>query len=421
MVLLKFSDGSKHNIPLKELENIPFFKIFPNITDEIEIDLGKYNENFTYKNLMKCIGLSEEIDDSCRNLMDFLGVDFKYYDKETFNKAFAGDLPMLIKYKYYIPIILRCQADTDFICDNLEEMFELPFNILKKCITESNVNSEDVNGDNALILATRKGNKELVEFLVKTGANTTGDDENGDTPLIIASKDHNIELVEFFIKEGNDIDRENDDGYTALMYAYDYEFTEIIKLLVNAGATVNDILFESICKDGLTELVKMIIDKGKSVNSNKRLLSVVSINGHLEVIKLLVNAGIDINSYDALTIASYKGYRNIVEFLVKNGADVNIRDKDSYTPLMYACKKGYINIVEFLIKSGANVNVKTTDNNTPLILAVDHRKNNVVELLLQAGADINAENDGMTALALASITNQYEIIKLLMDSKSIIF
>ena len=369
MVLLKFADGSKYNIPVKELENIPFFKMFPNITDTDEIDLSKYNENFTYKNLMKCIGLSEEIDDSCNNLMDFLGVDFKYYDKETFNKAFIADFPKLIKEKDYIPLILRCQIDNEIWIEHFEDIIELPFNILKKCITESNVNSEDVNGDNALILATRKGNKELVEFLVKTGANTTGDDEYGDTPLIIASKDHNIELVEFFIKEGNDIDRENDDGYTALMYAYDYEFIEIIKLLVNAGATVNDILFESICKDGLTELVKIIIDKGKSVNSNKNLLSLVSMKGHLDVIKLLVNAGIDVNSYNgrdinktalyyacfcgykeiveyllehnvkiqnALTIASYKGHKDIVEILIQAGADINVKDEDGYTALMYA-------------------------------------------------------------------------------------
>ena len=417
MVLLKFADGSTYNIPLKDLENIPFFNIFPEITNETEINLGQYNKNFTYKNLMKCIGFSEKLDDSCIDLMDYLGQDIELYDKESVKKTYTESFTKLVKNKDYLPIIILCQFNEDWFNDDLEGILKvLPLNVIKKCITKDNVNVYDFRSHNtSLLIASKAGNLELVKHVIKVGADVNYTNSYSNTALIFASKNNYTEIVKYLIQNGTDINHENFRGDTALMCAYNNENIEIIKLLLNAGANVDDTLFELICRDGNAELVKIIINKGKCINSNKKLLSVVSINGHLEVIKLLVNAGIDINSYNALTIASYKGHRDIVEFLVKNGADVNIRDKDSYTPLMYACKKGYINIVEFLIKSGANVNVKTTDNYTPLILAIDHRKNNVVELLLQAGADINAENDGMTALALASITNQYEIVELLKD------
>ena len=387
MVLLKFADGSTYNIPLKDLENIPFFNIFPEITNETEINLGQYNKNFTYKNLMKCIGFSEKLDNSCIDLMDYLGQDFKYYSQETVNKAFnIFSLRQLNDSKDYIPIILRCQIDNKYWILNFENMIKLPFNIFKKCITESNVNSKNRHNNTGLMLACEMCGKKIVEFLINKGANITDKDRLNNTLLIIASKYNNKEIVEYLINIGVNVNDENYDGYTALLYAYDNDNIEIMKLLINAGASVDDILFESICKDGFTELVKMIIDKGKSVNSNKRLLPSVSMKGDLDVIKLLVEAGIDINSYNgrainqtalyyacfcghkeiveyllehnaeihnALTIASYKGHKNIVEILIKNGANVNFKDYDGYTALMYANEKDFKEIIKLLKDAGA--------------------------------------------------------------------
>ncbi|WP_420535738.1 ankyrin repeat domain-containing protein [Brachyspira intermedia] len=42
--------------------------------------------------------------------------------------------------------------------------------------------------------------------------------------------------------------------------------------------------------------------------------------------------------------------------LVRNGANVNYRNKVNYTPLMYACIKGDLNLVKLLLDNGADIN-----------------------------------------------------------------
>ena len=237
MVLLKFSDGSKHNIPLKELENISFFKMFPNITDEIEIDLGKYHENFTYKNLMKCIGLSEKIDDSCMGLMDFLGQDIEFYDKESVKKSYTEDFTKLVQNKDYIPIIINCRFHEDWFNEDLEGTLKvLPLNIIKKCITKDNVNVYDCDSHmTPLIIASKWNNLELVKHVIKVGADVNYTNSYSNTALIYASRNNYPEIVKYLIQNGADINHENFRGDTALSFASKNGFKEIVKYLKDAN------------------------------------------------------------------------------------------------------------------------------------------------------------------------------------------
>ena len=119
---------------------------------------------------------------------------------------------------------------------------------------------------------------------------------------------------------------------------------------------------------------------------------------HIDVVKLLIEAGADVNikdkiSYTALLIASTNGYTEIVKLLINAGADVNARDMWGGTILMYASNYGYPRIVKLLIDAGADVNAKDKEGVTALAIAksnlkvaksVDYTK--IVELLKQYGA-----------------------------------
>ena len=105
-------------------------------------------------------------------------------------------------------------------------------------------------------------------------------------------------------------------------------------------------------------------------------------------------------------IASSEGHLEMVKLLVENGADVKAKDKDKdgWTALMWASCKGDLEIVKFLVESGADVNAKCsvykyTDGYTALMYASIRGYYEIVEILLDNKADINATTDlGRTAL-----------------------
>jgi ankyrin repeat protein len=61
------------------------------------------------------------------------------------------------------------------------------------------------------------------------------------------------------------------------------------------------------------------------------------------------------------------------------------------TALHHAAWRGHADVVKLLLQAGADVNAKTRSNSeTPLHLAAMHGHTDVIQLLLQAGADVNA-------------------------------
>ncbi len=82
-----------------------------------------------------------------------------------------------------------------------------------------------------------------------------------------------------------------------------------------------------------------------------------SMNGHLEIVELLIEKGADVNDNiigtTVLMCASLNGHIEIVEFLIDNGADVNVRDSRGSNVLKYASKNGHEEIVRILKDAGA--------------------------------------------------------------------
>ena len=130
--------------------------------------------------------------------------------------------------------------------------------------------------------------------------------------------------------------------------------------------------------------------------------------GGLEVIRLLLDAGADMEATDtvsgrtALHYASYDpetAFRTI-QLLLDRGAGIDIKDSKGYTPLHLACQQGnLVHVAELLLEQGANIEAKTNQGSTALHMC---SSGDVALLLLIRCADLEAPSmDGCRPLSLA--------------------
>jgi len=271
MVFLTFADNSTHNIPLAELQLISYFKELPDLTDDSQkLDLS-FNEIFTYGNIIRCISLSKPINDSCIKLLDYFSIDVNYYDKNIVKEV----LNMDIKNNDVDKIILRCQIYNKCLIENYEEIFKLPIDVIKQCITKENINfqtdyNDDDNDDKTVLIYAIESNRlDIIKLLIDAGADINIEVGNN-TALMNASERGRIEIVKFLINAGANVNLQTNNNWTALMIASWTGYIEIVKLLIEAGANVN-----------------------LQNDYNETALTLASNRGHIEIVKLLKNIFIE--------------------------------------------------------------------------------------------------------------------------------
>src|SRR5205085_4730043 len=102
-----------------------------------------------------------------------------------------------------------------------------------------------------------------------------------------------------------------------------------------------------------------------------------------------------------LALAAFFGHTDIVKFLLAQGADVQqaATNAQRVNALHAASANRHLEISRMLIERGIDVNSKQEGGFSPLQEAAQNGQLELVELLLQHGADTHAKNDdGQTAL-----------------------
>ena len=91
---------------------------------------------------------------------------------------------------------------------------------------------------------------------------------------------------------------------------------------------------------------------------------------------------------DQLLAATRKGDLASVKQLLDKGADVNTKTRYDSTPLFFACDRGHLEVARLLIERGANLDVHDNFYNaSALSWAVSKKHDAVVELLIEKGSD----------------------------------
>ena len=117
-----------------------------------------------------------------------------------------------------------------------------------------------------------------------------------------------------------------------------------------------------------------------------------------------------------LMLAVNTGNDETVKLLTEAGADVNIKDTET-TPLILAVQSGNEEFVKQLIKTGVDVNLTNARGDTAVMLALKNNQANGVNLLLAAGADVNMANkSGETTLHYALETGNPDFIRMMIKA-----
>ena len=164
----------------------------------------------------------------------------------------------------------------------------------------------------ALHVAAMHDRKDVMKLLIDAGADKGMQDMNGNTPLITTSMLGEVDSAKLLINAGVQLDLKNDSGDSALSRAASEGNTKIAGFLIDARADINTV-------DSLGYTPLMIANVYIPLRA-----------GHIAVIKLLINAGAELNhramkeyyqGKTALGIALDKGNEEIIQLLREAGAE----------------------------------------------------------------------------------------------------
>jgi uncharacterized protein len=253
-----------------------------------------------------------------------------------------------------------------------------------------------------LMVASSKGDSEKVKALLAAGADVNAKGQFGETALIVASMDGHIEVMKLLLAAGADVNAKagNNNPTTKNVPTKGNEVVRIefkptdIDIIYFSGETA--LMLAS--KGGYIEIVKMLLAAGADVNAK----------GKYGETTLIQTADRDMGA--GLTqdpLAARTRTIEMVKLLLAADADVNAKNDKGDTALIRSSMVGSVEVVKLLLAAGADVNASASQ---ALIMASNNGRIEVVKQLLAAGADVNAKGQfGETALKRASNYDNTEI------------
>ncbi|NJK64251.1 MAG: hypothetical protein HC921_17560 [Synechococcaceae cyanobacterium SM2_3_1] len=187
---------------------------------------------------------------------------------------------------------------------------------------------------------------------------------------------------------------------------------------------------------GQLEIVKLFVEYGADVNNTGQedcadpALHMAVTSGNLELVKYLVDQGADTDYYTggmtALEVAAELGFEDIYNYLLplissvfrKAKAQKLLRNKLSSLDikecdreLIGASRKGNLSQVMSAIRAGANINTIDEAGSTPIHIAIQKENYDLLNILLKHGADPNINGGQLPAIGLASLMGRATMVK----------
>ena len=296
-----------------------------------------------------------------------------------------------------------------------------------------------------LMLASSKGHVEVIKLLKEKGAevNTMSLAESSGksvSALMAAARSNKVEAVRTLIGLKADVNLRNENGDSALLFACKNGNTELVKVLLSGGATCNlgdgsASPLRAVIDSDKVDLAKILLKRKHGVKVLSDDLKLACKKGNFAMVKALLQScsksemNVPPNGgWSPLMIASAAGRNDIVELLLSHGADIDAETGDGKYALLLAIKKGHVSTVELLRENSAKVKnsiimeVVNSIGRTPRDCAQlgrlpENKVYSIVKLLIDHDRDVDTQSEYLSAPLLCAIRlNACKIVELLIDS-----
>ncbi|XP_063756925.1 protein phosphatase 1 regulatory subunit 12A isoform X4 [Eleginops maclovinus] len=251
--------------------------------------------------------------------------------------------------------------------------------------------------------ACSAGDREEVAALLRQGADINHANIDGLTALHQACIDENAEMVQFLVESGSDVNRGDNEGWTPLHAAASCGFIQITKYLIEHGAQVGAVNSEGelpldvATEDAMERLLKgeikkQAIDVDKARKEEERVML-------QDAMAVLAKSGTltphPNTKATALHVAAAKGYIEVLKVLLQCDVDVDSRDIDGWTPLHAGSHWGQEEVCSLLADNMCDMGAVNNVGQTPLDVAHEKLVDTLEELQKKQNA-LRSEKEKQT-------------------------
>ena len=311
-------------------------------------------------------------------------------------------VPAITKEKQYKEVVVHySRNNTDKKRNALQEaiMNNLYNKItpeIQQCLdtsTEADLNYTDVDGNNALMLASYCGQSFTMKEILRKWPNLNLECENlkQETAMTLAIKARGFwKCVTELMEVGATIPSHRRKALE--QFAIDHGFPTTAELISNSSDDAVTI-HESMTPEYIGFVYNRSVKQNKPIDVPKYLKICLS-KGIVDLTEKLLRNHAVIPTFEMLMdvcVPNSPNHLKLTEMLLDrvDNTIVNQTDNSGDSPLFRACEKGSIDHVKLFLAKGAHVDLPNKLGNTPLWIACWKRLPEVIQLLLDHNADPN--------------------------------
>ncbi|XP_031715041.1 protein phosphatase 1 regulatory subunit 12A isoform X4 [Anarrhichthys ocellatus] len=257
--------------------------------------------------------------------------------------------------------------------------------VLRMLDRGADINYANVDGLTALHQACIDDNVDMVTFLVEHGAGINQPDNEGWIPLHAAASCGYLDIAEYLISQGASVGVVNSEGETPLDIAEEEAMEELLQNEINRqGVDIEAARKEEervMLRDARQWLNSGQIQDSRHTKSGGTALHVAAAKGYVEVLKLLIQTGYDVNikDYDGWTplhASAHWGKEEACRILVENLCDMDLINKMGQTAFDVADEDVLGYLEELQKKQNLLIGDKKDVKKSPLIETTTTGDNN---------------------------------------------